>query len=312
VNAHMFFLLVVFVFVVVSANDRPIIGVFTQATESTLVPFGKSYIAASYVKWLESAGARVVPIFHTATQVELKAVFNSINGIFFPGGAADLTPSSPLFRSAFFMYQLALNANDNGDFFPIQGHCLGFELLHLMTSRNASLLGSVDAEDIAMPLDFTGKAAQSRMFSKAPSKIIDILKKQPVTMNFHQFSVFPVDYTLNPSLDQFYQILSTNVDRKNKTFISSVEGKHYPVYALQWHAEKPQFEWDPSTSIPHTSDALLAMQYMTNFFVSEARKSQHKFVDVQSEAKALIYNYPVSYTGLKIEPHFQECYFFDR
>jgi len=98
---------------------------------------------------------------------------------------------------------------------------------------------------------------------------------------------------------------------KNKTFISTVEAKNYPIYAIQWHAEKVQFEWDAGEVIPHTQDAILAMQYMANFFISQAKKCTHKFSDVQTESKALIYNYPVTYTGLK-NPHYQECYFFNQ
>ncbi|KAF4524039.1 hypothetical protein B566_EDAN016021 [Ephemera danica] len=49
-------------------NDRPIIGVLTQELSSSLEGvYGEnytSYIAASYVKFLEGAGARVVPIMH--------------------------------------------------------------------------------------------------------------------------------------------------------------------------------------------------------------------------------------------------------
>ncbi|GBN69157.1 hypothetical protein AVEN_48325-1 [Araneus ventricosus] len=44
-------------------NDRPIIGVVTEEINSTTVPQAISYMLASYVKFLESAGARVVPIW---------------------------------------------------------------------------------------------------------------------------------------------------------------------------------------------------------------------------------------------------------
>src|SRR5687767_8821686 len=46
------------------SNDRPIIGVLTQEYFGGFKGYGNnhSYIAASYVKWVESAGGRVVPI----------------------------------------------------------------------------------------------------------------------------------------------------------------------------------------------------------------------------------------------------------
>ena len=55
-------------------NQRPIIGIFTQSTDSnepTLEDLGSdlsdskntSYIAASYIKYIQMSGAQVIPIF---------------------------------------------------------------------------------------------------------------------------------------------------------------------------------------------------------------------------------------------------------
>lgn len=48
------------------ATDSPIFGILSQETyivDKYLPEKHKSFIAASYVKYLESAGARVVPIW---------------------------------------------------------------------------------------------------------------------------------------------------------------------------------------------------------------------------------------------------------
>nr|XP_046195001.1 gamma-glutamyl hydrolase-like isoform X1 [Oncorhynchus gorbuscha] len=52
-----------------------------------------SYIAASYIKYLESAGARVVPIRINRTDEEYEKIFNSINRLLLPGGGVDLQTS---------------------------------------------------------------------------------------------------------------------------------------------------------------------------------------------------------------------------
>jgi hypothetical protein len=44
------------------------------------------YIAASYVKYIESAGARAVPISYNANQSHLDFLFASLDGFLFPGG----------------------------------------------------------------------------------------------------------------------------------------------------------------------------------------------------------------------------------
>lgn len=50
-------------------------------------PEGQSYIAASYIKFLESAGARAVPILYDAPPEEVERIFRSVNGFLIPGGA---------------------------------------------------------------------------------------------------------------------------------------------------------------------------------------------------------------------------------
>lgn len=62
-------------------SQNPVIGVFTQTYTSQ-----SSYIAASYVKFLEMAGAQVVPIFSFSETSEVLSLLKKINGVLFPGG----------------------------------------------------------------------------------------------------------------------------------------------------------------------------------------------------------------------------------
>ena len=78
-------------------------------------------------------------------------------------------------------------------------------------------------------------------------------------------------------------------------FVSTIEGKTAPVFGAQWHPERPQFEWaiagarkDP---INHSIQAVAAMQYMSNFFVAQARLNERTFATPAEEAAALIYNW---------------------
>jgi gamma-glutamyl hydrolase len=51
-------------------NNRVLIGVLSQPSDPA--GRGESYIAASYVKFLEAAGARVVPFVHDMPKHEIK------------------------------------------------------------------------------------------------------------------------------------------------------------------------------------------------------------------------------------------------
>lgn len=50
------------------------------------------------------------------------------------------------------------------------------------------------------------------------------------------------------------------------------------MYATQWHPEKNAFEWASFLRIPHSPEGIEVTQEMANFFVSEARKSNHAAV----------------------------------
>ena len=52
--------------------------------------FKNTYIASSYVKFVEMAGARAIPIQADLTVAELDILFEKINGLLIPGGATDL------------------------------------------------------------------------------------------------------------------------------------------------------------------------------------------------------------------------------
>merc|ERR1712065_23986 len=100
-----------------SENLRPTIGVFMEPSPSCCT----KYIAASYIKFVEGGGARAVPIDYTQSEEELTEVFNSINGLLFPGGGVDLEDGNQWDMAGAFMIDLAMTANQKGDYFPVWG-----------------------------------------------------------------------------------------------------------------------------------------------------------------------------------------------
>ncbi|XP_034416594.1 gamma-glutamyl hydrolase-like [Cyclopterus lumpus] len=284
-------------------NDRPIIGVLAQEVS---VPKANqvSYIAASYVKTLEAAGARVVPVMINQTPEEYKKLFNSINGVLFPGGSANIT-SSGYQRAAKTFYELAIEANERGDYFPVWGTCLGYEQLAVLTSGK-NLLSITDTTGVALPLNFLHEAKDSRIFRGFPAELLEDLALEPLTANVHQWSVTVSTHNTNKELNNFYKVVSTNTDGTTE-FVSTVEAYDYPIYGTQWHPEKNAFEWR-KPYIPHSPSAIKTSFYIADFFVNEAKKSFHRFESEEEESKALIYNYnPVHADSTRV---FEQIYFF--
>lgn len=151
-----------------NCNFRPVIGIYSaplyETTASCNVSGKCDYVAASYVKWLEHAGAEAVPIRYNSTDEEIEAIFGQVNGVLFPGGGSE-TPTG-----ARRVVELALKSNDEGDFFPIWGTCLGFEwLVQILSGDDEILQSGFDAENISLPLNLTNDAQDSRLLGPISS-----------------------------------------------------------------------------------------------------------------------------------------------
>jgi len=90
------------------------------------------------LQWIESAGARVAVIPFDAPEAELRSIFRSINGVLFPGGGLNLTADQPFFKVSKLFYELALEANLKGDYFPLWATCQGFQLVAILVAQDFS------------------------------------------------------------------------------------------------------------------------------------------------------------------------------
>jgi len=213
------------------------------------------------------------------------------------------------------LYKLAIQANDNGDFFPIHGTCLGFEALAIIASGdNSTILTKFDAEDYAQPLIPTSGAKKSKLLSSLPSSVVKDLYTKPYAMENHEHGFNPDVFRENPQLAETFNILTTSIDRKGVEYVSTIEAKDYPFTGTQWHPEKNIFEWTPDLHIRHEPAAIAVTQAMANYFVGEARKNQHQPESIKEEERMLIYNWKPKYTGKHTyegeETAFEQVYVF--
>lgn len=281
-----------------SATDRPIIGILAQDVCTTPCPKNQTYISASYVKFVEQAGARVVPIFVNREEDYYVKIFNAVNGILFPGGGVDALNSS-YGRAATVLYNLALEANQNGTVFPIWGTCLGLEVVARLAVGGRQILRTCQAQGVGLPLNFTDDFRESRLFRDLPLRLEKVLRSKPMTYNAHHFCVTLEDFEAF-KLGKSFRILSTNEDLEGVTFVSSIEALSVPVFAVQFHPEMAVFEWGnrkpERRNLHHNRDTAMFSQFLANFFVEQARHNEHSFMSKDEEHRALIYNYQPVYT----------------
>ena len=278
-------------------NNRPIIGILAQSTKRTSIEkLGESYIDAAYVKFVESSGARVVPIKTNLDEEEVLNLFKSLNGVLFPGGDVSVTDSDYA-RIGNLIYNQAMTAFNNNDYFPLWGICLGFELFATMVSGSSSVLSKSDSENLPLPLYFTPEYRNSKLFADISPELAKYLSTASTTLNLHHNCVSVETFKANKKLNNFFHVLSTNNDRNGKEFVSTMEGIKYPFYSTQWHPEKNSFEWSTALNIPHYPMSIKVTEYMSNFFVNQTRYNNHKFKSSKEEEAQLIYNYPKVFTG---------------
>ncbi|GAB5368313.1 hypothetical protein AAMO2058_001308800 [Amorphochlora amoebiformis] len=286
-------------------TDRPVIGVLTVPIRGSrcstyagrpgyVTGNGGSCFDSVYVKWIESAGGRVIPIPYDLPSHEVERVFDTLNGVLFTGGGEVLTDlSSPFMQTTGLLFNLTIRRNDLGNFFPLWGTCMGFQTLNILAAGNPNVLtvNKFDSEGLSLPLYPSLEWNTSRLIGGLTRPDREALIRNNITTNFHHDGVYPDAYNKYPKLSQFFRIISTNVDRKGRSFVSTIESRDYPIYGTQWHPERNQFEfWDNSSKDPinHSATGVRVMGSLSEFFIGEARKACSR---MKPNRSTLIFNF---------------------
>jgi len=83
---------------------------------------------------IESSGGQVVPIPYDISSDDVDFLFDRINGVLFTGGGSGMPDGAKR------MLNKAVDANSEGDYFPVWGTCLGFEWLLIGISEDDGIL----------------------------------------------------------------------------------------------------------------------------------------------------------------------------
>ena len=276
-------------------NDKPLIGILSQPLFHEQP--GVSYLAASYVQFVESAGARAVPIVYTDSDDVNDRKFEAINGLILPGGTVgnDATAAEAFARTARRFYEKAIATNAAGDPFVIHGVCMGFQMLMQFSANRTDVLShGFDSKEHPNELHLTPAAATSYMFGGGGLEGEELRErlqmKPPVLLENHVEGVTPETYETDALLRDTWNVLSTSFDRQGKEYLSTVENKAgYPISGTQWHPEKNPFEWK-SDAIPHSPAAVTVTQEMARRIVNAARMSSHRPASVEEGNALVIWN----------------------
>lgn len=140
-------------------HDRPVIGVLVQEISTVFELMYPnqfdSFVPASYVKWIEAGGARVVPVWTGKDRKYYKSIMSKINGVVLPGGYINKTRQGGYAEASEIIVNHAIGLNMRQDFFPIFGIGLGMETLIYLSNDKKDVSVDCGLETLAAPLILT-------------------------------------------------------------------------------------------------------------------------------------------------------------
>lgn len=297
-------------------TESPVIGILVQDYLGDFKSYrlNRTFIAATYVKFIESSGGRVVPIHTDQSMTYYDRILNQVNGVLLPGGDQD-TVNSSYTRTTSIVYRHAVESNKRGVYYPVWGVCQGLEVLAYLTTGEDPL-HPCSANDYATPLRFTmdlkNLNVKTKLFQKLTFSEYNEVVSNAVAFQWHNLCLLKQTYYRSPSLREAFQILGTNHDRDGNEYVSMMESNKYPFFGIMFHPEEVMFSFqvkENHTSVPHTNHALHAAQYFANFFTDESRKNPNQMSDTILQ-KLIIYNHVPEHTTDSHEPY-DLCYFFE-
>ena len=224
----------------------PRIGIYTQdspSSYSAIPGYGDTYIAASYVKLVENAGGRPVPVSYRWRPEVLNEVLESLDGFIFPGGGMDLSLNS---NNTF-----VANARVIVDYatkkpgFPIVAICLGMQLVSKI--YGGEVLSHFDAADL------TDVPSWASLAGTQLAPFLSTGFTQAEVFQNHHWGVSPDAFNTS-FLATTFDLLAVSKDRQGAPYVSAFESKRGQspvIFGFQFHPEKSLYEWSPKEAIPH-------------------------------------------------------------
>lgn len=245
-------------------------GILTQPYLET----PQEYIAGSYVQYLESAGCTVRALSFSWNSTRLKFELGELDGILLPGGGADISLTSPLFRSMEIVLNEAKATNERRRF-VVWGTCLGWEGMAQWAGGVGVLGDEFDGVGMAGPVRIVRESGRvvGRSFSGAGRRLIRAAEVENSFFFSHHMGVGLDNF--KGKLEPIGWVMTASAkDGKGKEFVAGAELKGLPFFGVQFHPEKSLFEWKANVGIPKQRNALLWSQHFISFLTMELAKAE--------------------------------------
>jgi len=276
-------------------NPRPVVGVLAQEiTSSTFSGMSElklklmndsiGWVDASYIKWLESSGALVMPIpLSTNKEDLLDLMQNHLSGLVLPGSKAGPV-TKPLFLgllSAAMEFMITKQTN-----IPIFGICMGHQIIYqtLATAKN-SIYGGAEHYGRLVNIKNTRKTSlnmkivepQAKIITGITNTMLQTLANDRLVLHNHAWGI------TREMLQNVEGLITVAVTENSEgfEFVSVMEHEDLPLFGTQWHPEKPPFAFGRKNggafNFIHSTRSIEVSQLFGNNFVNMCRKHSNRF-----------------------------------
>ena len=235
------------------------IGIITAPIVTNKMGCAQSYLYTAYIHWVEMAGEHAVIIPYNICEKELAAILKRVNGLIWVGGGIHNKKThtqqqeDDLLNTLFYCYTYAIKETDKGNYYPIWGTCLGFDILIMFSKKESE---NIESSLKSYPLEgnypFIFSDTPSKIKKWFPAELQHDMKKHKCVHHQHDYGNDTVPH------DKIKIVSMQN------GFINCIEFVDYPFYGVQFHPEKPETELGIKVS-----------QTFINFFVNECKKNKN-------------------------------------
>lgn len=293
--------------------NGPVVGILTLPTSLKDQTFAKSsfsMIPGSYVKWLEQAGIRIIPIRYDMPKKVIAKMMTLINGILITGGSTALFHNrsracrfkrlldptilcpSEYMRTADFIIRRAIALYKRGKPFPVWGTCLGYEAILISLSHYTLRRKKILSINHSLNLEVAPEA-QAFMARYFGADLVASVNREPLIYFNHKYAFTPRQLRENKYLARAVQVLTSTKLENNQLVVSMVRHRTYPFIGVQFHPEKIQFEHRAAVETNVSYNSIEASHKLAMLFFDQVNQNRNEMPNEKELEALLIYNYPL-------------------
>ena len=201
-------------------------------------------------------------MFHDDWNKNLEKI-RHLNAIVFAGGKKH----AEYINFTHGIYNYVKELNDEGEYYPLWGTCLGFEsLIYFELSWDSKFMSDRSANHTNLAIEFLVPTEETRMWSGLGADAYKFAE-QNLTFHGHLFGLDPQMFLHDENVKNLYTPTTLGYDKYGEPFVNTYESKRYPFYGSQFHPEKAAYVFSPGFNLDHHDDYINLNRHFAEFFV---------------------------------------------